>query len=254
MSGGPQHRLAISVVVPSWQDADNLAVLLPKVCAIEQICETIVVDASGDERTAKIAALARATLIRCPKPNRGAQMNLGAASARGDIVLFQHADTELTSQHLDALEHALGDPEIIGGAFYRKFDDRHRRLVWLEQFARYLTRRGGTLYGDQSMFVRRDVFAALGGFAEIPLMEDVEFTRRLRAAGKIVVLDPPIQTSPRRHARRGAWRTSLQNGLFIVLFKFGVSPHQLHRWYYGVATRSPAFAPSPSELEMWEGP
>jgi hypothetical protein len=76
------------------------------------------------------------------------------------------------------------------------------------------------------------MFLQLGGFLKIPLMEDVEFSRRLRAAGKTVVLDPPVRTSPRRHARRGAWRTSIQNGLFIVLYKFGVSPERLHRWYY----------------------
>jgi GT2 family glycosyltransferase len=94
------------------------------------------------------------------------------------------------------------------------------------------SRRGGTLYGDQSIFVRREVFLQLGGFAKIPLMEDVEFSRRLRAAGKIALLDPPTQTSARRHAGRGAWRTSVQNALFIVLYRFGVAPERLHRWYY----------------------
>ena len=107
--------------------------------------------------------------------------------------------------------------------------------MWLESVARFLTRRGGTLYGDQSIFVRREVFQRLGGFAKIPLMEDVEFSRRLRAAGKIAVLDPPVASSGRRHLRKGAWRTSVQNGLFIVLYKLGVSPHRLHRWYYGEA-------------------
>jgi uncharacterized protein len=113
-------------------------------------------------------------------------------------------------------------------------------LMWLESVARFLTRHGGTLYGDQSIFVRRDVFQQLGGFARIPLMEDVEFSRRLRAAGKIAVLDPPVESSARRHLRKGAWRTSIQNGLFIVLYKLGVSPHRLHRWYYGQAADQPA--------------
>jgi GT2 family glycosyltransferase len=163
-------------------------------------------------------------------------MNLGAAAASGDAIVFQHSDTDLEEAHLAAIERALSDPEIIGGAFYRKFDGRHPRLMWLESVARFLTRHGGTLYGDQSIFVRRDVFQKLGGFAKIPLMEDVEFSRRLRAAGKIAVLDPPVRSSARRHLRKGAWRTSMQNGLFIVLYSLGVSPHRLHRWYYRAAS------------------
>jgi hypothetical protein len=134
----------------------------------------------------------------------------------------------------------LADPQIVGGAFFRKFDGRHPRLMWLESIARFLTRHGGTLYGDQSIFVRREVFEKLGGFARIPLMEDVEFSRRLRTAGKIAVLDPPVASSGRRHLRKGAWRTTIQNGLFIVLYNLGVSPHRLHRWYYGERAGQPA--------------
>ena len=162
-------------------------------------------------------------------------MNRGAESASGDVILFQHSDTDLADEHIASIEAALTDPEIIGGAFFRKFDGRHPRLMWLESVARFLTHHGGTLYGDQTIFVRRDIFTKLGGFANIPLMEDVEFSRRLRSAGRITVLDPPVQSSARRHLRKGAWRTSVQNGLFIVLYNFGVSPHRLHRWYYGSA-------------------
>jgi hypothetical protein len=159
-------------------------------------------------------------------------MNLGAAAASGDVIIFQHSDTNLDDTHLTAIEAALADPYVIGGAFFRKFDGRHPRLMWLESVARFLTSHGGTLYGDQSIFVRREVFMKLGGFATIPLMEDVEFSRRLRGAGKIAVLDPPVESSARRHLRKGAWETSIQNGLFIVLYNLGVSPHTLHRWYY----------------------
>jgi len=228
-----ESRLRISVVIPSWRDADNLQSLLPGLAAQERIAETIVVDASRDEKAEKIALASRATFISCPAPNRGEQMNLGAAASSGDVILFQHCDTCLEEAHLEAIEIALADPAVVGGAFFRKFDGRHPRLMWLESVARFLTRRGGTLYGDQSIFVRREVFERLGGFAKIPLMEDVEFSRRLRGAGKIAVLDPPVASSARRHLRKGAWRTTVQNGLFIVLYNLGVSPYRLHRWYYG---------------------
>ena len=229
----PAAAPRISVVVPSWRDAENLARLLPVLAGIEQIAETIVVEASDDPDVEHLVADSGAKLVRAPRPNRGEQMNLGAAASSGDVVLFQHCDTTLHASHVSAIAVALADPAIIGGAFFRKFDSRHPHIAWLEGPARFLNKHGGTLYGDQSIFVRRDIFQKLGGFASIPLMEDVEFSRRLRAAGKIVLLDPPVESSARRHLRKGAWRTTFQNGLFIVLYKFGVSPHQLHRWYYG---------------------
>ena len=229
----PDSRWRISVVIPSWRDTENLSALLPALAAQERIAETIVVDASGDEQAEQIALATGAAFIPCSAPNRGEQMNLGAAASSGEVIVFQHCDTCLNDSHLEAIQSALADPRIVGGAFFRKFDGRHPRLMWLESFSRFLTRHGGTLYGDQSIFVRRDIFEKLGGFARIPLMEDVEFSRRLRAAGKIAVLDPPVASSARRHLRKGAWRTTIQNGLFIVLYNLGVSPHRLHRWYYG---------------------
>jgi rSAM/selenodomain-associated transferase 2 len=225
--------LGISVVIPSWRDTENLSALLPALATQKRIAETIVVDASGDPQAEQIALATGATFINCSAPNRGEQMNLGAAASSGDVIVFQHCDTCLDDNHLEAIQSALSDPRVVGGAFFRKFDGRHPRLMWLESFSRFLTRHGGTLYGDQSIFVRRDIFEKLGGFARIPLMEDVEFSRRLRAAGKIAVLDPPVASSSRRHVRKGAWRTTIQNGLFIVLYNLGVSPHRLHRWYYG---------------------
>ena len=229
----PESRLRISVVVPSWRDTENLRVLLPALADQALVAETIVVDASGESEAERIALGSGATFVSCPVPNRGAQMNLGAAASSGDVIIFQHCDTCLDHTHLEAIQRTLADPRIVGGAFFRKFDGRHPRLMWLESVARFLTRHGGTLYGDQSIFVRREVFERLGGFAKIPLMEDVEFTRRLRGAGRIAVLDPPVASSARRHVRKGAWRTTIQNGLFIVLYNLGVSPHRLHRWYYG---------------------
>ena len=246
MEGGAAP-LRISVVVPSWRDAETLAVLIPALAQLRRLAQIIIVDASATAATEQLAIAHGAILLKCSAPNRGAQMNVGAMFASGDVVLFQHADTELTDAHLAAIHEALRDPQVIGGAFYRKFDDRHRYLMWLEQVARFLTRRGGTLYGDQSVFVRRELFLQLGGFAKFPLMEDVEFSRRLRAAGKIAVLDPPVRTSARRHARRGAWKTSIQNGLFIVLYKCGVSPMTLHRWYYGAPAVQAAPAPAESD-------
>ncbi len=232
MKTGAAAPARISVVVPIWHDQVNLISLLAEVVRLNGLHEVIIVDAAADARTEQLVQTAGAKYVRAPAPNRGAQMNLGAASSTGDALVFHHADTVFRQEHITAIAGALRDPAVVGGAFYRKFDGRHPRLLWLESVARYLTRRGGTFFGDQSVFVRREVFASLGGFAPIPLMEDMEFSRRLRRSGPVAVLDPPVESSSRRHRQRGAWCTSLQNGLFIVLYRCGCSPSWLHRWYY----------------------
>jgi rSAM/selenodomain-associated transferase 2 len=224
----------LSVIVPAWNEAARLAQLLPSLVRLDSLHEIIVVDA-----TEELVQNAGAIYLRAPQPSRGAQMNLGAAHATGDALIFHHADAILRPEHLAAIARVLRDPAIIGGAFHRKFDRRHPWLVGLESSGRFLSRNGGTLFGDQSLFVRREIFQSLGGFADIPLMEDMEFSRRLRRAGKIALLDPPMESSGRRHQRRGAWRTSLQNGFFILLYYCGCSPHRLHRWYYGSRFSAP---------------
>jgi GT2 family glycosyltransferase len=183
--------------------------------------------------------------VRCVRPSRGQQMNDGAAAATGDVLVFLHADTEIEQPHLDAIQQAMTIPTFAGGAFYRAFDERHPHLRFLEPVARFLTRFGGTLFGDQTVFVRRDVFQQLRGFATIPLMEDVEFSRRLRRAGRVVIVDPPIRTSPRHHIENGAWRTTIRNGLFLLLFKLGVSAERLHAIYYARRRQTSA----PPQLE-----
>ena len=231
MSDPARAPLRVSVIVPAWNDHGSLTHLLPALVRLKGLHEVIVADASPHSATAESARTVGVIYLVSPQPNRGAQMNLAAENATGDVLIFHHADSILTAAHVAAIERALRDPETIGGAFYRKFDGRHPRLRWLEVAGRF--------FGDQSIFVRRETFCALGGFAPIPLMEDVEFSRRLRRAGRVAVLDPPVESSSRRHASRGAWRTSLQNGLFIVLYKCGLSPRHLHRWYY----RPQLFAP-----------
>jgi rSAM/selenodomain-associated transferase 2 len=226
-----KQAAAISVVVPVWNDAEALECCLKATCGLRGLFEIVVADASEDYACREIAERFGVKYVRCTQPNRGSQMNAGAAAASGELLLFHHADTELSREHVTSLLSIVTEPQIVGGAFYREFDARHPRLRWLEFFGRKLNDWGGTLFGDQSIFVRREHFEKLGGFAAIPLMEDIEFSRRLRRSGKTVLLDPPIHSSSRRFSR-GSWRTTLENGALILLFKCGVAPHRLHAWYY----------------------
>ena len=160
-------------------------------------------------------------------------MNEAARTATGNVFLFHHADTELTEAHLQSLESAVRtDASLGGGAFRRQFDERHPHLRWLEPWEALRCRRFGPLFGDQSLFVRQQVFDALGGFADIPLMEDVDFSCRLRRHSRIALLLPPICSSARKHIQQGRWRTTMINALFLLLYVFGISPRKLHAWYY----------------------
>ena len=240
----------LSVVIPCWNDAPALRALLGALRELRGIREIIVADATRGGECRAIAAAAGAKIAHCPQPNRGAQMNAGARLATGDARLCQHADTDITQLHINALHAAMCDASTIGGAFHRRYDGRHAGLGWMQHVTRVWNEHGGTLYGDQSIFIRRAAFEQLGGFAEIPLMEDVEFSRRLRRAGRTVVLDPPIATSPRHHARRGAWRTTARNATMLALFRLGICPHRLHAWYYrGFADSASPPAPAPATTE-----
>ena len=223
----------ITLIVPVWGDDALLVDLVNRLRFHPKPIEWIVAAVEPSERLRDLGRSGEIRLLVCDKPSRGAQMNAGAMEARGSLLCFHHADSELGPEHLAALAAAAKTDGIIGGAFHRQFDDRHFWMKRWERLVRRISAAAGPLFGDQSIFVKADVFQQMGGFADIPLMEDIEFSRRLRRMGRITLLDPPVWSSPRRFRRLGNLRTLLLNALFIVLFYFGVSPHTLHRWYYG---------------------
>jgi rSAM/selenodomain-associated transferase 2 len=228
----------ISIIIPCWNDAAALKECLDRIVPISAHHEIIVADASTTSACANIARdFAQAKLIRCDKPNRGRQMNAGASAATGEILLFQHTDTELKADHLRAIEDALRDPALVGGAFHRKFHPDHKSRQWLVPLVRRWQTWRKNFYGDQSIFVRKSHFQKLGGYAQIALMEDLEFSARLKRSGKVALLDPPLLSSARRHQRHGKLGVTLENLLMIALFKIGVSPDTLHRLYYRKARK-----------------
>jgi glycosyltransferase involved in cell wall biosynthesis len=221
----------VSVIVPLWRNSEALIPLLTRLRACPEIREIIVSAAEPSAQVAEAVERAGAMFVENAKPNRGRQLNKGARFATGEWLLFQHVDTELTNEHIAALA-SLHFADAIGGAFYRKFDQRHPYLRWLEPFERWHSRAFGTIYGDQSIFVRRGDFLRMGGFAPLPLMEDVEFSGRLRQLGRVKLLDPPLRSCPQKQIGQGAWRVTLRNFLFLVLFRCGVRVERLHSWYY----------------------
>lgn len=173
------------------------------------------------------------TLLSSP-PGRARQMNTGAASSREEVLLFLHADTLLPTNAREAIDRALCDPACVGGRFDLRFDHEGRWARLIGRLINLRSRWTGIATGDQAIFVRRTAFERLRGFADLPLMEDVDFTRRLKRLGRVATLAEQVTTSFRRWETGGPLRTILLMWMLRFLYWAGVSPHKLSAYYRAV--------------------
>ncbi len=231
----PDSEPTVSIVIPCYNDAEQLEECLRAISTFSCESEVIVVDASPENSGLRdVTRQYGFVYIETGIASRGAQLNKGARVATGNVLLFHHADTVITEAHVESMTQTLhDDPELKCGAFYKDIRAHYPRLVWAERVVRFYSRRIGVLYGDQSCFFRRAHFEeVLNGYKEIPLMEDVEMSSRMRKAGGLTLIDPPIRTSMRKFRKEGlVWR-KVQNVALVLLFRLGVSPERLYRWYY----------------------
>jgi rSAM/selenodomain-associated transferase 2 len=219
----------ISVIVPALNEAENIGPTLTAACSGTNI-ELIVVDGGSDDNTAAVARSLGAIVIDT-QPGRAGQMNAGAAHATGDLLLFLHADTLLPDGFDKLVRDTLNQTGTAAGAFEFRMDATSPSLNLIQWLTNYRSRRWQMPYGDQGLFVRKELFDALGGFPDIPIMEDFEIVRRLRRHGRITTVPAPAVTSARRWLNRGIWRTTLLNNLIILAYRVGISPSRLARWY-----------------------
>jgi len=228
---------AIAIVVPALDEAHNLQWLLPDLARRWPEAEVLVVD--GGSRDATVEVVQRQAGVRClaSAPGRARQMNTGARATRGELLVFLHADTRLPDGALEAIQAAMRDPRVIGGRFDVAFDSPRPIMRITAGLMNVRSRLSGIATGDQTIFVRRAAFEALGGFPDIPLMEDVEFSRGLKRRGRLACLRLRVTTSARKWEREGPLRTVLLMWTLRLLYVLGASPRRLHRWYYG---RDPA--------------
>jgi uncharacterized protein len=221
----------ISVVIAALDEEKLIGRALTDLANIPDLHEVIVVDGGSRDRTRDIARARRARVITAAR-GRGPQLNAGAAAATGDVLLFLHADTMLPTDAPDHVSRALAQPGVIAGAF-RTWTVAEEPRPWFAPLLRLADLRSRMTrypYGDQAMFVRADAFRDAGGFADIPLMEDLELSRRLWQLGRIYTCRASVRVSGRRFVSRPIVYTALVN-VFPLLFRAGVSPHVLARWY-----------------------
>lgn len=207
-----------------------MAAALASAGQLQEGVECLVVDGGSTDQTCTIAEQwPGVSLLKAKQSGRGQQMNLGAASASGDILLFLHADCLLPINAIKLVQKHCDSENIVGGSFCLSFSRKH----WVLQLCSIGSRINHplTTYGDQAQFMRRDVFEKIGGFKEWPLMEDLEVQKRLRQHGRLIKIRKPVISSDRRYRRRGPFIHQIFNVALVVLYLVGVSPKRLARWY-----------------------
>lgn len=218
----------ISIVIPVYNEETVINKTLSALPFAEDI-EVIVVDGQSDDETMNIARQYPVKIVTSPRV-RALQMNAGASGAKGDVLLFLHADCLLEKEGLEAIEKYVS-LNFVGGCFTHKIDSPKWIYRWIETSGHLRAELFRIFYGDQAIFVRRDIFERIGGFEPTPLFEDVIFSRKLRHLGKTIVLDDPATVLPRRWEEGGIVKTTLLNWFLTSGFILGISSHRLAKLY-----------------------
>lgn len=222
----------ISVIVPVLHEGESIVHTLEQVAAVaaSTTYEVIVVD--GDPQGSTLQHLPQGVLGLVSKAGRGHQMNAGAERAQGRILLFLHADTRLPARALQKIVYTIEKTKAVAGAFDFSIDSSRWILAWISRGASLRSRLTRLPYGDQAIFMTRAVFHALGGYADFPILEDVDLMRRLkRQRLPIAFICDRVSISARRWEKEGILFCTLRNWMLLSLYYLGGSPNHLARWY-----------------------
>ncbi|MGD9022720.1 MAG: TIGR04283 family arsenosugar biosynthesis glycosyltransferase [Deltaproteobacteria bacterium] len=220
--------MKLSIVIPTLNEAAILSQALKRLEV--QHHEIIVVDGGSKDGTVDIARQYTPLVLISPQ-GRGLQQDKGARQARGDVIVFLHADTQLPIGYLRLIGRALANPSVVFGAFRLSIWPKEPALELVSLMANLRSRFLRMPYGDQALFVRRDTYIEVGGFRDWPVMEDVDLVRRLNRVGDFRLVEIPVRSSARRWKRENLVYTTLRNWSLICRYFMGASPHALARHY-----------------------
>ncbi len=220
----------ISIIIPVFNEATTIVKTLERLKDDVGV-DLIVVDGGSQDNTVELAKQMGVKVISSPLPGRAQQMNIGATAARGDILLFLHADTQLPQNYQKILQMTLAKEKVIAGAFELAIDGQQWSLRLVEKMVNWRSRLCSLPYGDQAIFLEKRIFQDLGGFADLSIMEDFEFVQRLKRRGKIAIAPVAVLTSGRRWQKLGVFKTTLINQLVIFGYYLGISPARLRHFY-----------------------
>jgi rSAM/selenodomain-associated transferase 2 len=219
----------ISVIIPTLNEEAVIGEAIGRLAGHGNV-EVIVADGGSIDETVRMVKDLGVRLVSTPV-GRGGQLNAGAGMARGSILLFLHADTRLPKNFADEIIDILAQPGVVGGAFSFAIDGDGRGFRLIEFFANLRSRFLRLPYGDQAFFMSAAMFDRVGGYAEIPLLEDCDLIKRLRRQGLIVIAKSQVLTSARRWHHLGLVKTTIVNQLILLAYFLGVSPFRLALWY-----------------------
>jgi len=219
----------ISIIIPVLNEATTLPRTLSELRNVEGI-EAIVVDGGSGDETIAIAESFGVSVLRTP-PGRAGQMNAGAKVATGEILLFLHGDTGLPEGFSGWVRQLLADPQVVAGAFELNVAAPMPGVRAIEAGVKWRSHYCQLPYGDQAIFLRTRTFWDLGGFPDLPIMEDFVLVRQLRKRGRIAIAPLAVVTSGRRWQKLGLLRTTLINQIVILGYFLGVPPTTLADWY-----------------------
>jgi rSAM/selenodomain-associated transferase 2 len=225
--------LKLSVIVPMLNEAASIARTLKAIGIGAPDAEIIVVDGGSTDDSVEVARPLCDVVISATR-GRALQMNSGAARASGNALVFVHADTIVPVSFASDIEAALADPEVVGGRFDLRLDDPRPLCVLIGALISIRSRISRTGTGDQAIFVRKNIFESLGGFPDMAICEDLDFSRRLKRIGRVACLRSKVMTSARRWRKGGIMRTVIRMWTIRSLYLAGVSPTRLARMYSDV--------------------
>lgn len=225
--------MQVSIIIPVFNEARLIRPFLSNLRQRTPGAEIIVVDGASADGTDQLAQGFCDQIIRSDERSRAKQMNVGADAAHGDIFWFLHADAKVPPESLNEIDRIMRDPKVCGGFFRISLPAVPAVYRLTDSFAHYAGLLLRMRCGDHGMFCRRSAFVDAGGFPDVPLMEDVEFFRRLRRRGRVVYSDKRIEASPRRYETIGPARLTFAFGSIATLYLFGVSLSRLASIYRG---------------------
>lgn len=226
---GDRSAPSVAIVVPTLNEAATITAALTRLRRDFPACDLVVVDGGSTDDTVALASL-RARVLQSA-PGRARQMNSGARATSSDVVWFVHADTRIGPMALEQIHSALADERVVGGGLSLRFDRHSIGLDYLSWSSNLRARWLHWVFGDQAIFVRRSDFDALGGFPDLPILEDLELSRRLHRLGRLVVLDATSTASARRFVEQGTWSMIGFMQYLKVLYFLGIDPEQIRRRY-----------------------
>ncbi len=222
--------MLLSVIIPTLNEEKTLPETLQNVVQYGENIEVIVVDGGSEDDTLSVAKAHNVKVFQSG-PGRGRQLNMGASFAQGDILLFLHADTRLPKEYYSLVCLTMAREEIAAGAFRLAIDSPQKIMQYVAWGANFRSSVFQLPYGDQGVFIRKSLFQELGGYPDLPIMEDFSFIRQAKRKGCIQTVDAAVITSARRWQKFGVVRTTVLNQVLILGFLLGLSPKFLAKLY-----------------------